>query len=256
MIGRLAHSHEPRREADECGSAFKDSVELISLLPDWPLACGRLRLGTGAMRPAARHKAKVLLASKLWTVLELTDAGSPPLFAPVDVTSDRLGRPLLVVADQRIANLSFSYCDGNAWAVVSEPSWCSGIDVSQRREFGEGYPFRRVFSSAELFHGNDMTCGDTAEAAALLWSAKEAAVKAVGWGFHFLEPRDVRLEIRGPLWIEPGCQMWACLTAPRAMGGSRFGQVQIPVRTVRMEDCWVSVARMQNKLNGCQQLRD
>jgi hypothetical protein len=33
--------------------------------------------------------------------------------------------------------------------------------------------------------------GDPAEASALLWSVKEAAVKALGCGFHLVDPRHI-----------------------------------------------------------------
>ena len=44
---------------------------------------------------------------------------------------------------------------------------------------------------AELDWARPLSGGDTAGAAALLWALKEAAVKALGVGFHVLDPLAV-----------------------------------------------------------------
>lgn len=253
MITWGADSHNVYGEAPETGSAFEETGEIFSWFPDWPLLCGCLRLREGSVGSTARQEAKELLATALWRKLDgLADEGRRPLFTAGDVTTGGLGRPLLVVAGRRIANVSFSYGNGEAWAVVCRPSRSCGIDVAGRKEFGSEYPYQRVFSSAELSSGSEMTCGEPEETAALLWSAKEAVVKAFGWGFHFLEPIDVSLEPtvrRGT-----GCEMRARLTGRWRSTFSRFGDVHACVRTVRVRDCWVSVAMIESELTGGGQL--
>ena len=49
----------------------------------------------------------------------------------------------------------------------------------------------RAFRPAELDWARPLSGGDTAGAAALLWALKEAAVKALGVGFHLLDPLAV-----------------------------------------------------------------
>ena len=55
-------------------------------------------------------------------------------------------------------------------------------------EFEAGYPMARAFRPAELDWARPLSGGNTSGAAALLWSLKEAAVKALGVGFHFHRP--------------------------------------------------------------------
>ena len=49
----------------------------------------------------------------------------------------------------------------------------------------------RAFRPAELDWARTLSRGDIAGAAALLWALKEAAVKALGVGFHVLAPLAV-----------------------------------------------------------------
>jgi phosphopantetheinyl transferase (holo-ACP synthase) len=68
-----------------------------------------------------------------------------------------------------------------------------GIDVAWPAEFAGRYPYTRAFESKELESARMLTCGDSSRSAALLWSVKEAAVKAVGTGFHRHDPRHVNV---------------------------------------------------------------
>jgi hypothetical protein len=63
--------------------------------------------------------------------------------------------------------------------------------VAGADEFGSEYPLHRVFHPEELHHAVRLTGGVPAEASALLWSVKEAAVKALGCAFHLVDPRQI-----------------------------------------------------------------
>ena len=77
-----------------------------------------------------------------------------------------------------------------------------GIDVAYPEEFAAGYPFDRAFRPEELDSARALCHNDTARGAALIWSAKEASVKATGAGFSRFDPLDVRVE--APHFSEQG----------------------------------------------------
>ena len=104
-----------------------------------------------------------------------------------------LGRPTLRLGNRMGPSLSFSYGRGRLWAAISSHGQV-GIDVAWPEEFAGGYPYGRAFASKELESARTLTRDDSARAAALLWSVKEAAVKAVGTGFHRHDPFHVRVE--------------------------------------------------------------
>lgn len=69
-----------------------------------------------------------------------------------------------------------------------------GIDAAGITEFGEDYPYLKVF------HGNEFRFliekfNSRDKAAAALWSAKEAVVKALGYGFHLIDPIDLEFSL-------------------------------------------------------------
>jgi phosphopantetheinyl transferase len=68
-----------------------------------------------------------------------------------------------------------------------------GIDVAYPQEFAGAYPFSRAFGPQEMDCVRDVAGQDTPRAAALIWSLKEAAVKAIGTGFNTHDPREVRV---------------------------------------------------------------
>jgi hypothetical protein len=63
--------------------------------------------------------------------------------------------------------------------------------VAGTDEFQGEYPFHRVFHAQELQHALRLAGGDLEKASALLWSIKEAVVKALGCGFHLVGPRQI-----------------------------------------------------------------
>jgi phosphopantetheinyl transferase (holo-ACP synthase) len=68
-----------------------------------------------------------------------------------------------------------------------------GIDVAYPEEFTNLYPFARAFRAEELECARGLCRRDTALEAAMVWSAKEAAVKAAGIGFNLIDPLEVRV---------------------------------------------------------------
>jgi len=105
-----------------------------------------------------------------------------------------LGRPGLLLGNQQGPSLSFSHGEGRLWgAMCSEGS--VGIDVAYPDEFAGGYPLGRAFRPEELDCAGGLCHNDRARGAALIWSVKEASVKAIGAGFHLFDPLDVRVGI-------------------------------------------------------------
>ena len=141
---------------------------------------------------------KHLLISTLWDHLMAVESplrhhsqSSSGAAFPIQVVRGQLGRPHLLVGECRGPAISFSEGGGKVWAALSGDESDIGIDVAGSDEFLGDYPFQRVFQPQELQHAMMLTGGDLAEASALLWSVKEAVVKALGCAFHLVEPRHI-----------------------------------------------------------------
>ena len=100
-----------------------------------------------------------------------------------------------------ISRGSFSHGKERLWAAMSSKGRV-GIDVAYPEEFAADYPFSRAFRPEELDSAKALCQDDTARGAALIWSAKEASVKATGTGFNRFDPLDVR--VGTPLFREQG----------------------------------------------------
>jgi phosphopantetheinyl transferase len=87
--------------------------------------------------------------------------------------------------------ISFSEGGGKVWAALCGDESDIGIDVAGTDEFQREYPFQRVFQPQELQHALKVAGGELEKAAALLWSIKEAVVKALGCAFHLVDPRQI-----------------------------------------------------------------
>ena len=103
-----------------------------------------------------------------------------------------LGEPYLLLGGRQGPSLSFSRGGGRLWAALGS-QWPVGIDVADPEDFTDGYPYERVFRPEELDVARAIGHGNTARAAALIWSLKEASVKAAGTGFNGHDPREVRV---------------------------------------------------------------
>ena len=107
---------------------------------------------------------------------------------PICLVRGPLGRPHLLLGEYRGPAISFSEGGGNVWAALCGDQSDIGIDVAGTDEFQKEYPFHRVFNDLELQHALRLAGGELGSASALLWSIKEAVVKALGCAFHLVDP--------------------------------------------------------------------
>jgi phosphopantetheinyl transferase (holo-ACP synthase) len=144
------------------------------------------------------------------------------------VVHDPLGKPRLLLEGSRGPAISFSEGGGAVWAALCGDESEIGIDVAEVDDFHGDYPVQRVFAAQELGHALRLAGGDVAAASALLWSIKEAVAKALGCGFHAVEPRDIHVQpaVEGddwhtfPVWLSSrawerlptgvGRSLWVC----------------------------------------------
>jgi hypothetical protein len=138
--------------------------------------------------------AKERLVRRLLASLPGQETGGAGQSAPGTVSLEltALGQPRLFLGGQPGPAVSFSQAAGRIYAAMT----CTGqvgVDAAMPAEFEAGYPMARAFRPAELDWARPLTGGDPPAAAALLWTLKEAAVKALGVGFHFLDPLAVEV---------------------------------------------------------------
>jgi 4'-phosphopantetheinyl transferase superfamily len=119
-----------------------------------------------------------------------TDGPGPSAPGMVNLEVTTLGQPRLILDGQPGPAVSFSRAAGRIYAALT-PAGQVGVDAAMPAEFDPGYPMARVFQPAELDWARHVNGGSAAGAAALLWALKEAAVKALGVGFHVLDPLGV-----------------------------------------------------------------
>lgn len=145
---------------------------------------------------------------------------SAPGTMSLEVTT--LGQPRLFLGGQPGPAVSFSQAAGRIYAAMT----CTGqvgVDAAIPAEFEAGYPLARAFRPEELDWARPLSGGDPPGAAALLWALKEAAVKALGVGFHFLNPLAVEVESPTPwqggwrVWVKAG-RMLPAWVRPEAGG--------------------------------------
>ena len=190
----------------------------------------------------------VAMGSPLWTSCLSSNRAE----FPIQVVRDPLGKPHLLLGAHRGPAISFSEGGGKVWAALCGDESDVGIDVAEAAEFRGEYPFHRVFNAQEFQHVLKLAGGDLEKASALLWSVKEAVVKALGCAFHFVDPLQIhvypsmggddgftfpvrlsgkalaRFPTRaGPLWVRsfPRVRMWLSIAVlnrhiDTAVGGS------------------------------------
>jgi hypothetical protein len=113
-------------------------------------------------------------------------------FEAVSLEVTALGQPRLRLKGRPGPAVSFSQAAGRVWAALTLTGQV-GVDVALPGEFEPGYPWARAFRPEELDWARSLGGDDTASGAALLWVLKEAAVKALGVGFHLLDPLAVEV---------------------------------------------------------------
>ena len=114
----------------------------------------------------------------------------------ISLHHSNLGMPYLLLGVKKGPSLSFSRGEEHLWGAMTGMG-SVGIDVASPEEFGPGYPFARAFTSGELYLAKVLCSNQPPLGAALVWSAKEASVKATGAGFHLIDPLQVN--VGGPL---------------------------------------------------------
>jgi phosphopantetheinyl transferase (holo-ACP synthase) len=163
----------------------------------------RLGLGEPVVYAAveAGDGARELVAARLLEAL----AGLAPEWTgarewgPLTLDNGPLGQPLLRLGDQPGPGLSFSEAGGLLWAALTSKGQV-GIDAAREEDLTPPYPYSRAFRLEEWEWAWRHCQGRAASAAALLWAAKEAAVKALGVGFHTIAPLDLEVAPLSPAW--------------------------------------------------------
>jgi hypothetical protein len=175
-----------------------------------PLLGGAVVLASRESRPGA----KSCLALLLLRALARLDPrwGAPADESGLTLSKGPLGEPRLFLGGNQGPSLSFSHGGEQLWAAMCSEGRV-GIDVAYPEEFANDYPLARAFRPEELDWAGALCPNDTARAAALIWSAKEAAVKATGAGFNLFDPLDVR--VGNPCFRGPGILLE--VVADRAM---------------------------------------
>jgi phosphopantetheinyl transferase len=166
---------------------------------------------------------------------------------PIQVAHDPLGRPRLLLGESDGPAVSFSGGGGKTWAALCGDTSDIGIDAAGTDEFPKEYPFHRVFHVRELQQALRLTNGDLKKASALLWSIKEAAVKALGCAFHLVDPRHMCVY---PSAAEKdGWYVFAvCLLGKALLRFPMMASRYIWVRSLFQEKMWLSIALLNGQL--------
>ena len=148
-----------------------------------------------------RDEARELLAARLLKALaDLAPEWTGALeWGPVSLDAGPLGRPLLRLGAKPGPSLSLSETGNLLWGALSGGGQV-GLDAAREEDLAPPYPYSRAFGPAEWDWAWRHCQGRTAAAAALIWAAKEAAVKALGLGFHTRDPLDLEVALLSPAW--------------------------------------------------------
>jgi phosphopantetheinyl transferase (holo-ACP synthase) len=166
---------------------------------------------------------------------------------PIQVVYDPLGRPQLLLGDCDGPAISFSEYGGKIWAALCNDTSNVCIDAAGTDEFPKDYPFGRVFHAQELQNALRLASGDSEKAAALLWSIKEAAVKALGCAFHLVDPRQICVY---PLAAEKDgwYTFTVCFSGKALVRFPMMASQCILVRSLFQEKVWLSIALLNWQL--------
>jgi phosphopantetheinyl transferase (holo-ACP synthase) len=184
----------------------------------------------------------VTLNTPLWDHYQTSGPGA----WPIQVVYGPLGKPRLMVREFRGPAISFSENGGRVWAAVCAGESDIGIDVAGSDEFTAAYPVRRVFHPEELRHALRVTGGDPAAACALLWSVKEAFVKALGCAFHLVDPLQVRVSPAAEeVPVKDGAYVFPVgLSAKAQAKFPPFASRRLSVASRPLSRNWLSIAHL------------
>lgn len=139
---------------------------------------------------AATSSSKEHLLRQLLGALAGQDSPDLGAWQGLELSFGSLGEPLVICDGLPVLSVSFSQVGRRIWGALTGAGRV-GIDVALASEFPPDYPLLRVFSKEELDLTRILVGDNLSGTAALLWSIKEAAVKALGVGFNFLAPREI-----------------------------------------------------------------
>ncbi len=167
---------------------------------------------------------------------------APAATSEIQIISGSLGKPELYVDGHEGPSVSFSHTEAATWGALCWTGGIVGIDVAFRDEFPDNYPFHRAFHDEELSNALEITDGNISEAAALLWTAKEAVVKCVGTGFLVIDPLELRIAASARLSEKDHCTV--CFDDKVFGRLPELAESSIGVLTLMKESVGVSVAIM------------
>ncbi len=227
----------------------REGPVFYAALPCEPCATEALK-GISTNRAGQKHR----LVSILWDHLVALDSPLCKHFQSSDkdafaiqVVHDPLGKPHLWFGEYRGPAISFSECGGKVWAAICIDKADIGIDVAGADEFQGDYPFHRVFQEEELQNALSLTDGDMGNAAALLWSVKEAVVKALGSAFHLVNP--LQIGVYQPTACEGGYTFSVSLSG-KALRRFPLSAETLLVCSLPLEKMCLSIAILDRRLTG------
>lgn len=214
--------------------------------------------------PSGPETLKHLLVSTLWDHLAAIESplwkrsqSSSRTALPIQVVRGRLGRPHFQLGEYPGPAISFSEGGGKTWAALSGDESDIGMDVAEPDEFQGGYPFHRVFHPQELQYALRLADGDPAKASALIWSVKEAVVKALGCAFHLMDPLQITVypvigdEVgRAIAEAEDRGYTFSVDLAGNALMRFPFAPESLQVRSLLQGKMWLSIVLLSWKTSG------
>jgi phosphopantetheinyl transferase (holo-ACP synthase) len=201
-----------------------------------------------------REEAKLRLVSILWDHLVAMHRPRCTFYPcshraafPIQVVRDPLGKPQLLLGARRGPAISFSEGGGKVWAALCGDESDVGIDVAEAVEFQGVYPYHRVFNGQELPPVLNLAGGNLEQASALLWSVKEAVVKALGCAFHLVDPLQIHVSpsIRGGDGYTFSVRLSGKALARFPIGAG----LSLWVRSFPQEKMWLSIAVSKRHLD-------
>ena len=188
-----------------------DNLELVSCCPSVSspeppirifshdgqiVACSYIRDAGYRIDPSNRQREKSRLIRNLLRSVGTTQESvfeASAATTEIRINSGGLGKPELYVDGREGPSVSFSHTATATWGALCRTGGIVGMDVASGDEFPHNYPFHRAFHDEEFSKALKKTDGNISEAAALLWTAKEAVVKCTGTAFHMIDPLELRV---------------------------------------------------------------
>jgi phosphopantetheinyl transferase len=235
---RAGHQLSGERLPGPTAAEHQTPLELEFLHRGPRVLCACIRLPYSDRNKSRRNWAKQTAVSELLPFVSQRNGEfrrDMAARAPnIEVMSDSLGKPYLLIDGSDGPAVSFAYEGDTMWVAVGREGSSVGIDAAESASFRGSYPFHRAFHEGELELG-----GEKDEVAALIWSAKEAVVKALGCGFHLVDPLHLRVE---PCSGEHGKSLLKVHLVDRSRERLPLqAENPVPVSFFRYSTMWVSV---------------